>query len=399
VGDRVAMVAHASVPDDPRVRRHADALIDAGYEVDVIGLREAGQDAETVAGNLRVVRLPLGRGGGGFLVHLAEYVAFTALAGWQLAREHRHRRYRLVQVHTLPDFLVASAAPLKLTGVPLLLDLHEDMPAFFDDRFAAPALRPLRPLIQGTARAAASLADHVITVHEALRRLAIARGLDPEKISVVMNSADERLFDAVTHPPRPFMEDGTLRLVHHSSLQRIYGLEVALEALARLAARPDRPHLRLDVYGDGPYRPQIEAAVARLGVSDLVTLHGRVPMDALPALIAGCDIGLVPSLPEPYLDLSLSTKLLEYVAMGLPVIASDLATFRAHFDDEAITYVPGGDPDALADAIAAFAADPGRASRRAAAARRQAAPYAWSSQRQVYLDLVARMIGREGASE
>jgi glycosyltransferase involved in cell wall biosynthesis len=154
--------------------------------------------------------------------------------------------------------------------------------------------------------------------------------------------------------------------------------------------------MRLDVYGDGPYRPQVEAAIARHGAADLVSLHGRVPMDALPSLIAASDIGLVPSLPEPYMQLSLSTKLLEYAAMGVPVIASDLATFREHLDADALTYVPGGDAAALADAIVRLAADPERAARGAAEAQRQVSRYAWSKQRAIYLDVIGRMTDPAG---
>jgi glycosyltransferase involved in cell wall biosynthesis len=123
-----------------------------------------------------------------------------------------------------------------------------------------------------------------------------------------------------------------------------------------------------------------------------VHLHGPVRLDRLPALLAGADLGIVPSLPESYLQLSLSTKLLEYVAMGIPVIASDLATFRAHFDASALTYVPGGDPDALADAIRKLAADPRAAELQAAAARRQGKPYGWARQAPAYLAVVERLI-------
>ena len=104
-----------------------------------------------------------------------------------------------------------------------------------------------------------------------------------------------------------------------------------VDAFAMLRARLNGGMPRLDVYGDGPYRSPVEAEVARLGIDDVVTLHGRVPMEQLPGLLAGSDLALVPSLPEPYMQYSLSTKLLEAVAMGIPVIASDLATFRAHF--------------------------------------------------------------------
>ena len=388
---RVAIVVHASVPADPRIRRQADALLASGYEVDVFALRDPGQAAEESVGGLRILRLPVRRRFASFAGHLAEYLAFTGAAALRLTREHRRRRYMVVQVATLPDFLAFAASALKLAGVPLLLDLHEDMPAFFDDRFRAPVLRPLRPLIGGLTRAPAAMADAILTVHEPLRELSLARGVPPEKVTVVMNSADDRLFDPARHPRRPFLEDGELRLIHHSSLQRIYGLPVAVDAVGQL--RPEM-EARLDVYGDGPYRSQVEDEIARLGVGDRVALHGRVPVEELPGLLAGADLALVPSLPEPYLHYSLSTKLLEAVAMGVPVIASDLATFRSHFSEEAIRYVPGGDAIALAAAIREMAADPDRAARQAAQARRQAEPYAWPIQAGRYLEVVDRLANR-----
>lgn len=388
---RVAIVVHAIFPGDPRVRRQSDALIDAGYEVDVICLRQAGEAAEEQDGPLRIVRLPINRSFVGFAGHIAEYLAFTAIVAWRLAREHRHRRYDLVQVATVPDFLSFAAIPEKLGRVPLLLDLHEDMPEFFRDRFATPLLRPLRPLVTAATKASAAAADQIITVHEPLRQLSIARGVAPGKIDVVMNSADGRLFDPARQDRRAFMADGELRLIHHSNFQRIYGLDVAVDGLSRL--RPGLPW-RLDVYGDGPWRPQIEEAVARTGTGDRVHLHGRVSIDDLPRLLAGSDIGIVPSLPEPYLEYSLSTKLLEYAAMGVPTIASDLATFRHHFTDGALCFVPGGDPDAMARAIERMVDDPPRAVAMGREARRQAAAYDWEVQKARYLGIITRMIER-----
>jgi glycosyltransferase involved in cell wall biosynthesis len=387
---RVAMVVHAIFPGDPRVRRQSDALLDLGDEVDVFCLRQAGEPSEELDGARRIIRLPVNRYFVGFAGHIAEYLAFTAMAAVRLAQWHRRRRYDLVQIATVPDFLVVAGLPERLAGVPLLLDLHEDMPEFFRDRFAHPALQPLIPVVEATARWSAAAADHVITVHEPLRRLSIARGVPPAKIDVIMNTADLRLFDAGRHRRRPFMEDGTLRVVHHSNFQRIYGLDVAIDGLARV--RSDIPW-RLDVYGDGPWRPHIEAAIARTGTADRVTLHGRVLIDDLPGILAGADIGIVPSLPEPYLQYSLSTKLLEYAAMGVPIIASDLATFRHHFSDAAVQFVPGGDPDALARAVEEAVDDPAATTARGAAAQREAAAYSWEAERQRYVELVDRLTG------
>lgn len=387
----VAVVAHAAYPADPRIRRQADALVEAGLEADLFVLREPGQEKREGADPLRVHRLPVRRAFGGMAGHLAEYVTFTALATVALAREHRRRRYRLVQVATVPDFLAAAGLPERLAGVPILLDLHEDMPAFYQDRFRGRLSRPLTRLVSAVTRGSARLADEMLTVHEPLRALAIARGVPPERVTVVMNGADERLFDPDRHPRREWMADGRLRLIHHSNLQRIYGLDVLVEAVARLAGRLD---LELDVYGDGPFRPEVEALIDRLELADRVHLHGRVPIEELPRRIAGADLGVVPSRPEPYLQLSLSTKLLEYAAMGLPTIASDLATFRAHLGPGAIWYVPGGDPDELAGAIAAAAASPDRLEAMGREARRQAAPYAWGRQKEAYLAAVERLMSR-----
>lgn len=388
---RIAIVVHAAYPADPRIRRQADALIHAGHRVDLFCLREAGQPPDEEIGELRIVRLPVKRAFTGMVGHLAEYLAFAGLAAVRLAREHRRRRYQLVQVATVPDFLVFAAAPLKLSGVPLLLDLHEDMPEFFRDRFTTPALRPLLPLVTVAARASAAVADELITVHEPLRQLAIRRGVAPGKIAVVMNSADPRLFDPSRQPRRPFMDDGELRLIHHSNLQRVYGQEILIEAVALLG---DSLPLRLDIYGGGPYRNELDAVVARTGTSDRVHLNGPVPVEELPGLIAGADIGVVPTLDEPYLRYSLSTKLLEYAAMGIPIVASDLATVRAHFSGEALRFVPGGDSQALAAAIRELAADPAAAARFGAEAHRQAADYGWEIQAARYLAIVDRLASR-----
>jgi glycosyltransferase involved in cell wall biosynthesis len=389
---RIALVAHAVASHDPRIRRQSDALRTAGYEVDVFGLRGPGEAHEDARNGVRSIRLPVDRWFSGFAGHMVEYLTFTSMAAVRLAREHRRRPYGLIQIATVPDFLVFSAIPERMAGVPVLLDLHEDMPAFFSDRFTSPLLMPLIPAVEVTARAAAATATELITVHEPLRELSLRRGVDPGRITVVMNSADPRLFDPDRHPRREYMADGTLRLVHHSNFQRIYGLDLLVHAVARLKDLP----VQLTAYGDGPWRPAVEAAVRETGVGSRVTLAGRVPIDDLPALLAEADVGVVPTRPEPYMRYSLSTKLLEYAALGMPVIASDLPTFRHHFTADALRYVPAGDVEALAGAIAEDARDPTAAIRRGQEARRQAAAYAWDRQAATYLEVVARLIGSRG---
>lgn len=356
-----------------------------GHEVDIFALRDTGQARRESSDGVTIHRLPVNRTWYGMAGHLAEYLAFMAVATFAVTGEHRRRRYDLVQVATVPDFLVLAGLPVRLTGVPVLLDLHEDMPTFYRDRFGGLFAATGVGIVTAVTRASAGLADELITVHEPLRQLSIDRGVAPDRISVVMNSADERIFSML--PRRRFMEDGELRLVHHSNLQRVYGLECAIEAVALLRDLP----VRLEVYGDGPYRREIVEAIERTGTSDRVTLHGRVPIEQLPSVLAGADIGLVPTRPEPYAQFSLSTKLLEYVVMGVPIIASDLATFRHHFSGEAIRYVPGADPARLATAIREELAVPETLQARSEEALRQYEPYRWEVQRGQYLGVVHRL--------
>ena len=103
----VAMLTHSYYEEDPRVRREAEALVAAGRPVDVFALRRPGDDAEAVIDGVRVHRLDVQRHqGAGLGTYLREYLAFLVRAGWAVTRAHRRRHYALVQVHTLPDFLV-----------------------------------------------------------------------------------------------------------------------------------------------------------------------------------------------------------------------------------------------------------------------------------------------------
>src|ERR1700704_1121608 len=132
----VGMLTHSYYEEDSRVRREAEALVAAGRPVDVYGLRRQGDDPEALIDGVHLYRVDVQRHqGAGVATYLREYLAFLGRAGWALTRAHRQRRYGLVQVHTMPDFLIFAGLPLRTVGVPLVLDLHEAMPEFFPTRF------------------------------------------------------------------------------------------------------------------------------------------------------------------------------------------------------------------------------------------------------------------------
>src|ERR1700690_3193510 len=135
----IALVTHSYYEEDPRLRRQAESLAAGGWSVDGFGLRRPGEPTEGVLHGVHVRRLGVQRHqGAGLPTYLREYLAFFIRVLFALARAHRRRHYAVVQVATLPDWLVFATAPLRAVGVPVILDFHEAMPEFFRSRFPGP---------------------------------------------------------------------------------------------------------------------------------------------------------------------------------------------------------------------------------------------------------------------
>jgi glycosyltransferase involved in cell wall biosynthesis len=355
----VAMVCHTYNEEDPRVRREAEALVAAGRPVDVFALRPPGAAADGTVAGVTVHRLGVQRHqGAGLGTYVREYLDFFARAGWAVARAHRHRRYALVQVHTLPDFLALAMLPLRLAGVPVLLDLHEAMPEFFRSRFPRAANPLVHRALVAQERLSIGAASHAITVNDALRDRLVGLGVPPDRVGVVPNAPSLGRFDPAAHPARTFAEDGVVRLVYAGAITPVYELDVVVDALARIAdARPDLG-LVLDVYGRGDSLPRIVEQVERLGLTEQVSFHGRIPLDDVPAAIARADIGVAPTRRDAFTDVSLSTKIFEYAAMGKAAVCSRLPLVDRTFAPGTVERYEPGDPDDLAAAILRVVDDP-----------------------------------------
>ena len=349
-----AMLTHSYYEEDPRVRREAEALVARGRPVDVFALRRPGEPREGELNGVRIHRLNVQRHqGAGLGTYLREYLSFLARSGWAVTRRHRTRHYAVLQVHTLPDFLVFAGLPLRLRGVPIILDLHEAMPEFFRTRFPRASNPVVHRALLLQERLSIGFASAVLTVNDALRDRLTDLGVPAGKVTVILNSPSLALFDPAAHPARLFADDGVVRLVYAGALSPTYELDVALAALARVVElRPDLA-IHFDVYGRDFGEGSLAADAARLGIAERVTFHGRIPLEAVPGAIAAADIGLAPTRQDSFTDFSLSTKIFEYGAMGRPVIASRLPMVERMFPAGTVTTYEPGEAGDLARAILA----------------------------------------------
>jgi len=260
----------------------------------------------------------------------------------------------------------------------------------YEARFAGrkPIARAVRAVLRAIERAACALADQVITVHEPYRRELALDGVPERKISVVMNAADERLIETVvTRRGGNGARGGPFTLAYHGTITHWYGVDLLVEALATLS--PQLPDARAVVLGAGDAVDSARALARDLGVDDRLELPGRyVPIEQALARVASADCGVIPNRPSTLNRFALSSKLFEYVALGIPVVVARLETLAAHFGPEEVTFFEPGDAASLADALRWVAVNPDAAREKAKAAGRRAREYSWQENRGRYVELL-----------
>jgi glycosyltransferase involved in cell wall biosynthesis len=348
------MVVHSHYPiGEPRVERQAKALIQRGYQVDVICLRSNQEKPFERVDGVDIFRLPVQRHRGrGPAIQMVEYLVFFILAFFRLSFLYLQRRYDSVQIHNLPDFLVFSALVPKLGGARILLDLHDLMPEFFASSFKKGMEHKAVWLLKLQEKLSCRFADHVITVTELWRKTLIERGVAAEKVSVVMNVADEEIFQRVagSNPGKARKSTESFNLIYHGTLAHRYGIDLLLEALAKV--RPQIPEIHLVIHGRGEFIEELRRQAKELNVESLITFSTQyLPMTDVPRLIQQADLGIVPYRRDIFTDGILPTKLMEYVALGVPVLAADTPIIRQYFSETMIQYFQPGDASDLAKHI------------------------------------------------
>ncbi|HKW15055.1 MAG TPA: glycosyltransferase family 4 protein [Candidatus Krumholzibacteria bacterium] len=390
---RVAIVRHSFYPFELNVKREAEALRDAGYDVDVICLRNAGEAPLEVIESVNVHRLPVGHKRGKITRYLWEYNAFFVLAAAKLAALHNQRRFAAVQVNTMPDYLVFVALYPKLTGARVVLHLHEPVPELFGTMFPSRwYTRPFLWTLERVEQASIGFADRAITVTDQMRDNFVRRGADPDKIAVVVNVPDDRYFrieryehlrakvDAIKKDERA---RGVFRVLTHGSIEERYGFDTIVRAVA--IAKDKIPGIEFRFMGGGDHLPHVLALAKELGIGDRVHYLGFVPFEQMVEEILLADVCVVAVEKNPYSVLVHTNKMFEYMALERPVIMSRLDAVAAYMHDDAALYFDAGNHDELARRLIEVARDPAAAQARVRHANDLYREHRWENEKQQYL--------------
>ena len=380
---------------DIRVRRKAEALVAAGYAVDVLALQTSVSKVKNyrLCGvNVETVRL--GKKRGSLIRYLFEYLAFFVWAFFRLSARMSQRRYAVVDVNNLPDFLVFATACAKWRGAKIVFDMHEITPEFYISKYGIREDSVLIGLLKRIEKMSFNFADHVITINAPVTRLLAGRGLPPVKATEIMNSADESLFEKTSKSPAPTQpgkEQPQFVMMYHGTLTNIYGLDIAIEAFG--LAQKEIPGAQFWILGNGPEKPALEALACKAGLENQVRFIGGVRPEEVLQWLSRCDVGVLPTRRDIFLDFSFPNKLSEYIIMGKAVISSRLAAIRHYFSEEGLSFFEPNNPVDLARQMTLLYKDKSLRAQFAAKAKQEYLPIRWDVMKQRYLKMMDDITG------
>ncbi|MER6208339.1 glycosyltransferase family 4 protein [Streptomyces sp. NPDC001642] len=354
------LVENLSVPFDRRVWQECTTLRDAGWEVHVICPRGEKRDteAEAVIDGVRIHRYPLRAATGGPAGYLREYGS----ALWHTVRLARKvGPVDVVHACNPPDLLFLPALWMKRRGARFVFDQHDLVPELYLSRFDRGEdllYRAVCALERRTYRAA----DIVLATNESYKDVALRRGgKRPEDVFVVRSAPATDRFQPVA--PEPELKRGKPHLLCYLGVMGPQdGVDYALRALAKLRDELGRTDWHAVFVGAGDAFDAMVELSRQLGLSEQVQFTGRIPDADLVRYLCTADVCLSPDPCNPLNDVSTMNKVLEYMAMGRPIVSFDLREARVSAGDAAV-YAPDDDESQFAKLVALLLDDPEKRAR------------------------------------
>jgi len=377
---------------DARVKGYAESLHHAGVAVDVLSLHGFANNHGMAGTGIRVFSIPVYRTRKNLITYLLEYGSAFLHLSYRLTRMFLKEHYDVIHVHNIPDFLVFTSLIPKLFGAKVILDVHDPMPEVYISKYPNAKNGLGVRLMRLEEKSSASFVDAVITANSHFRENLIKRGIRGSKITVVNNFPDPDIFNrsacsVVRGQPRE-----RFTLIFPGTIAPRYGLEVAIRAMPLLQSRIS--NIKLLIIGKQvEYIKSLISLTERLGVASVVEFRPAVPNEEIPRLLAQADIGIYPALPDPHMSIATPGKLLEFAAMGIPILSSQLEIVEEIFDRSAVMYFEPGNSDQFAQCVLKLFEFPKlREDLVSNADRTFVRNHSWEQEFGVYLDVLAHLL-------
>jgi glycosyltransferase involved in cell wall biosynthesis len=312
------IVENMPVPLDFRVWKEARSLHDAGYEVTVLCPKGKGFTAayERLDG-IHIYRHPMPEEGNSPARYVWEYACalfWQFLYAWWI---YLRRGFHVIQGCNPPDDIFLVALPFKLFGVKYIFDHHDVNPELYFSKYERKDL--FYDAQVWLEKATFRCSNVVMSTNNSYREVAITRGgLSEDNVFVVRNGVDLEKFKAV--PPNPKLKDGKRFLVGYvGNMSTQEGLDILVDVALRLK-QTGRTDVQFTCVGGGPGLPELQTLVESKDVGDMITFTGRIPDAALLEILSTADVCVNPDKPCPMNSMSTMIKIMEYMALGKPIV-------------------------------------------------------------------------------
>jgi glycosyltransferase involved in cell wall biosynthesis len=382
----VLMVAYTFYEADNRVRRYAETLARRGDSVEAIALRQKGQPFKTTLNGVTVYHIQ-GReiNERTKFDYLFRILLFLFHSMFFIGMRQFKRKYKLIHVHSVPDFEVFAAVVPKILGAKVILDIHDIVSEFYASKFHSGADSLFSKALKIIERVCCSFSDHVIISNHIWGKRIVERSVPQRKCSVILNYPDPHLFNRT----RLKEDSEKFIIMYPGTIAWHQGIDIAVRAMALLKEK--NPRIEFHIYGKGPEENNILKLIDELGVNDTVKNLGGAPLEEIADKMMSVDLGIVPKRGDNFGGEAFSTKILEFMALGVPVLIAETRIDRYYFNDDLVTFFKGGDERDLAEKILFLSNNRPHLKEQCARASAYIEKNTWDVRKDEYIDLITAM--------
>jgi glycosyltransferase involved in cell wall biosynthesis len=340
------LLENSAYPTDDRVRREARTLTNAGYSVTVISAGFRGQKRYEQIDGVCVYRYPYPREIAGVLGYLWEYgysmIAISILSLYVFLRDG----FDVIHGHQPPDLIAFIAGFYKVFGKKYVLDHHDLAPDLYEARFRGVARPWIRQILLLFERFSCRLADRVIATNNSYRKIELERdGVPEEKITIVRNGPDlHELYQSL--PDQSLRKDGKTIIGYVGVTGTQDGVDQLLRAIRHLINDFDKKSFFCIIVGSGDALPGLKLLAEELHISDYINFTGWINgQEKVRSYLNSMDICVAPEPSDPYNRSSTAAKVMEYMAVGKPVVSFDLPEHHYSAQEAALYAQPDDEMD------------------------------------------------------
>jgi glycosyltransferase involved in cell wall biosynthesis len=382
------MVAYTFYERDNRVMRYAETLAKRGDQVDVMSLRLSGLQEAGIRNGVRVLHLQERtvneRNQISYLIRVS---MFFLRAMIRVSINHIRKPYQFVHVHSVPDFLVFTVWLPRLMGAKIILDIHDPLPEFYADKFHCSKESRIFKVMVWIERVSCAFAHHVILPNHIWLKRVQSRSVTPSKSTVVLNYPDPSIF----YRRGRSRHDDRFMMMYPGTLGAHQGLDVAIRALAKV--KDVIPQADFHIYGTGKTLEDLIKLMNELGLEDRVFFYPLKPIWEIAQVMENADLAVVPKRDDSFGNEAFSTKTLEFMAVGVPLLISDTAVDRYYFNARIVTFARGGDENDFAAKMVQLFRDAEARRKQVENANEFIKQNTWDVKKSEYLNLVDSLTG------